>query len=116
MSEPFVFDPRHELCKQPYGAVISGTKVKLHVRPLTRERFTGCTLMLLEEFSGQRREYPLTIGAAEGDRTRFDLEFTAPAQPELVWYHFRLTKPMAPSPFWTAPAIIPTAMPVMCGR
>jgi len=92
MSEPFVFDPRHELCKQPYGAVVTGTKVTLHVRPLTREKFTGCTLMLLEEFSGQRKEYPLTLGVVEGDRTRFDLEFTAPTQPELIWYHFRLTK------------------------
>ena len=92
MSEPFVFDSRHPLCKQPYGAVVTGTQVSLHIRPLTRDGFTGCTLMLLEEFSGLRKEYAFTKGVAEGDRTRFDLEFTVPAQPELIWYHFRLTK------------------------
>lgn len=92
MSEPYVFDPRHALCKQPYGAVVCGSTVTLHVRPLIRDKYVRCTLVLLEEFAAQRREYELTCGPEEGDRVRFDLEMTAPAQPDLVWYHFRLTK------------------------
>ena len=34
MSEPFVFDPRCDACKTPYGAVPLGAAVSLRVRPL----------------------------------------------------------------------------------
>lgn len=34
MSEPFVFDPRCDLCKDPSGAVPCGTAVTFHCRPL----------------------------------------------------------------------------------
>ena len=45
MSEPFVFDPRCDACKTPYGAVPLGTAVSLRVRPLEAEGFTvRCTL------------------------------------------------------------------------
>ena len=90
MSEPFVFDPRHELCKLPFGAVVTGSSVELHVRPLQREGFVRCQLVLLEEFSGRRRELEMSPFGPEGERFRFDLLLDAPAQPELVWYHFRL--------------------------
>ena len=92
MSEPFVFDSRYELCKSPYGAVLTGTAVTLHTRPLLRDGFVRCTLLLHEEFAGLRRELEMTPGPKEDDRIRFDLVLDAPAQPELVWYHFRFEK------------------------
>lgn len=39
MSEPFVFDPRCDLCKEPFGAVPCGTAVTFHCRPLATEGF-----------------------------------------------------------------------------
>lgn len=90
MSEPFVFDPRHPLCKTPFGAARCGDAVSLRCRPLAAEGFTHCALVLHQEFSGLRRELLLSFHAIEGDRACFALTFPAPAEPELVWYHFRL--------------------------
>ena len=39
MSEPFVFDPRCDLCKEPFGAVPCGTAVTFHCRPWPRRLF-----------------------------------------------------------------------------
>lgn len=89
MSEPFVFDPRCELCKLPYGAVPAGAGITLHVRPLSRENFDHCSLICLFEFSGSRRETELIREGTDGDRVRFSLSFAAPDYPELVWYYFR---------------------------
>ncbi len=89
MSEPFVFDPRHSLCKQPFGAIACGKSVLFCVRPLAREGFTHCALVLHLEFSGVREERELLPGGPAGDRVLFSLSYDAPALPELVWYHFR---------------------------
>ena len=45
MSEPFVFDPRHPLCKTPFGAVTCGAEVSLRCRPLASEAFTHLSLI-----------------------------------------------------------------------
>ena len=42
MSEPFVFDPRCDLCKEPFGAAVCGTAVTFHCRPLASEHFSHC--------------------------------------------------------------------------
>ncbi len=89
MSEPFVFDSRCTLCKTPFGAVPCGQMITLHVRPLLREGFDGCALVLYREFSGPREELPLTAEGYDGERRRFSLTFPAPEEPELCWYHFR---------------------------
>lgn len=89
MSEPFVFDPWYQLCKAPFGAVTCFQSVQFCVRPLAREGFTHCALVLHLEFSGMREERELHCDGPEGDRIRFSLAFEAPGQPELVWYHFR---------------------------
>lgn len=89
MSEPFVFDSRYELCKAPYGAVVCGSSVTLHVRPLASEVFSHCALVSREEFAGRTLEQELVRDGPEGDRVRFSLTFSAPASPELIWYHFR---------------------------
>ena len=89
MSEPFVFDPRCDACKTPYGAVPLGTAVSLRVRPLEAEGFTDCVLIRLHEFAGEQLETPLVRQGPDGDRRRFSVTFAAPETPELVWYWFR---------------------------
>ena len=90
MSEPFVFDPRCSLCKHPFGAVSCAQSISFHCRPLTSEDFSHCALVLRHEFSGLLEERALCLDGPEAERTRFSLEFTAPGEPELLWYHFRL--------------------------
>ena len=90
MSEPFVFDPRCSLCKDPFGAVTCSTAVTYRCRPLTTEGFTHCAIVLRREFAGQEETHELARLGPEGDRTLFSLVLPAPTEPELVWYHFRL--------------------------
>ena len=89
MSEPFVFDPRCAVCKDPFGAVPCGQTITLHCRPLAKEDFTHCALVLLQEFAGQTLELELTREGPAGDRICFSGTVQAPAQPDLCWYHFR---------------------------
>ena len=90
MLDPFVFDSRSESCKKPYGAVPCGTAVSYTVRPLCREGWSRCVLVTQREFSGQTAELELPCTGQDGDRNRFSGIFSAPAEPELVWYWFRL--------------------------
>ena len=90
MLDPFVFDSRSESCKKPYGAVPCGTAVSYTVRPLRREGWSRCVLVTQREFSGQTAELELPYTGQDGDRNRFSGIFSAPAEPELVWYWFRL--------------------------
>ena len=90
MLDPFVFDSRSESCKKPYGAVPCGTAVSFTVRPLRREGWSRCVLVTQREFSGQTAELELPCTGQDGDRNRFSGIFSAPAEPELVWYWFRL--------------------------
>lgn len=89
MSEPFVFDSRCTACKDPFGAVPCGTPVAFHCRPLTSEGFSHAALVLRFEFSDRTEELELTAEGAQAERFRFGSVFTAPAEPELIWYHFR---------------------------
>ena len=90
MLDPFVFDSRSESCKKPYGAVPCGTAVSYTVRPLHAEGWSRCVLVTQREFSGQTAELELPCTGQDGDRNRFSGIFSAPAEPELVWYWFRL--------------------------
>lgn len=89
MSEPFVFDPRCSSCKSPFGAVPCGQEIAFHCRPLASERFSHCALILRGEFSGTERRTELCLDGSEHDRILFSGVISAPAEPELVWYHFR---------------------------
>ena len=89
MSEPFVFDPRCDLCKTPFGAVVCGQSVTFYCRPLLAEGFTHCAILLDREFAGTSEEHELICDGPEADRLRFSITLPAPAEPELVWYHFR---------------------------
>ena len=90
MSEPFVYDPRCILCKDPFGAVTCSTAVTYRCRPLSAEGFTHCAIVLRREFAGCEESHELTCVGSEGDRTLFSLVLPAPAEPELVWDRFRL--------------------------
>ncbi len=92
MPEPFVFDPRCPLCKTPFGAAPCGEEIALHVRPLAAEGFCACRLLVREEFSRREWSLPLSPAGQDGERRRFSLTFSAPAQPELLWYAFSLTR------------------------
>lgn len=89
MSEPFVFDPRHFLCKNPFGAVLCEQTVFFQCRPLTREGFTHCALVMHQEFAQTTLETELSFVRIEGDRSCFAVRISAPKAPDLVWYHFR---------------------------
>ena len=92
MSEPFVFDPRCDLCKVPFGAVVCGREVTIHCRPMTCEGFSNCSIVLHSEFAKVWKEYELSVTGAAGNRTCFSVTFPAPDQPDLVWYHFRFRR------------------------
>ena len=89
MSEPFVFDSRCTLCKDPFGAAHCGGHVTFSCRPLLREGFTHCAVVLRLEFSETRREVELSPGEAQGERALFTGSVEMPDTPELIWYHFR---------------------------
>ena len=90
MSEPFVFDPRYHLCKQPFGAARCGESVTFHCRPLKSEGFTHCSLVMHQEFSDVLKEFELSFIREEKDgRLCFATEILAPETPDLVWYYFR---------------------------
>ena len=93
MRDPFVFDPRSECCKKPYGAVPCGTAVSYTVRPLRAEGWSRWVLVARREFSNLETETELPCTGIDGDRNRFSGTFPAPAEPELVWYWFRLSRP-----------------------
>ena len=92
MRDPFVFDSRSEFCKKPFGAVPCGSEVMFHVRPLTRDGYSRCVLVARREFSGEEIQMELLPEAVDGERTRFTGVLTAPTEPELLWYHFRLIR------------------------
>ena len=89
MSEPFVFDSRCTLCKDPFGAARCGGHVTFSCRPLLREGFTHCAVVLRQGFSETRREVELSPGEAQGERALFTGSVEMPDTPELIWYHFR---------------------------
>ena len=66
MSEPFVFDPRCDACKDPFGAVPCGTAVTFRCRPLASEGFTHCALVL-ENRAGSSKEFEALIREFFGD-------------------------------------------------
>lgn len=90
MSEPFVFDSRSIHCKEPFGAVPCGQNITLRCRPLEREGFTHCAVMMTNDYTGEKFETELYPQAMDGERVRFYASFPAPSEPQLVWYYFKL--------------------------
>ncbi len=96
MLDRTVFFSRDTAFKSPFGAVTLGQEVTFTLRPRTWQGFTRCTLQVFEEFSGTSREIDLPSAGVEGDRAVFRGVYTAPAQPDLVWYSFAFDRPGSP--------------------
>ncbi|MBR0283332.1 MAG: glycoside hydrolase family 13 protein, partial [Oscillibacter sp.] len=92
MSEPFVFDSRCTDCKDPFGAVLCGQNITLRCRPLAREGFTRCVLMMTNDYTGEKFATELYPQGMDGERVRFYASFPAPSEPQLVWYYFKFLR------------------------
>ncbi|MBE6989698.1 MAG: glycoside hydrolase family 13 protein [Ruminococcaceae bacterium] len=90
MSDRFVFDPRDDRYKSPFGATACGSTVTFTLRPLPDEGFAACVLLACCEFGGTEQECSLPAAGGQGDL--FSGVYTVPAQPELIWYAFRFTR------------------------
>ncbi len=73
----FEHDPFEEVCRMPLGALACGQTVKLSVKA-----------------SDTAEKVRLVIGGKEYEMSRngnrFEVEFTAPAEPIVLWYHFEV--------------------------
>ena len=87
-----IFDSRDSSCKAPFGAVPCGTQIFFTLRPPLAEGFIGCTLILWAEFAEEHWEIPLPSSGTEDGCQVFTGLWAAPAQPDLVWYLFRLRR------------------------
>ncbi len=96
MLDRTVFFSRDTAFKSPFGAVTLGQEVTFTLRPRTWQGFTRCCLRVYEEFGNVSKEIELPAAGVEGDRAVFRGVYTAPAQPELVWYSFAFDRPGSP--------------------
>ena len=80
------FDSRDVRYKDPFGAVSCGAEV--HFTLGADEPLEACCLLVRQEFAGLEQEVPLS---PSGDGWCGVL--TAPTEPELIWYAFRVRRP-----------------------
>ena len=80
------FDSRDLRYKDPFGAVSCGAEVRFALG--ADEPLEECCLLVRQEFAGLEQEVPLFFS---GDGWCGVL--TAPAEPELIWYAFRVRRP-----------------------
>ena len=93
MLDAMTFDSRDSRYKQPYGAVPSGTKVSLALRPLRTEGFSQAVLIAYFESHQERRlELPMVWDGIDGDRDVLRVTLDTGNHVGLVWYSFRLDR------------------------
>ena len=83
------FNSRDSRCKTPYGAVVCGTRVTLSVYPEEGDAHERVILVAHGEFADTWEETELSPLRVDG-KLVFRGVYDAPAEPELVWYHFRV--------------------------
>ena len=87
------FNPRDEHYKQPYGAVSSGTVVRLTLRPPRSEGFSHATLTArFESRDGQAVTLPMPWQGFELGQDVFTARLDTRGYVGLVWYSFRLDR------------------------
>ena len=92
MYDTNIFDPRDGRYKSPYGAVSSGTRVRLTLRPLRSLGFSRGEVTLRYEFDGDRTEtIPMPWSDTDWVRDEFSCTVDTGDYVGLVWYTFRLT-------------------------
>lgn len=89
MNVSAVFDSRDAQYKKPYGALPCGKGWSLTCRPLAREGFTHCSVIIRREFAGHEMEAEMPFTGFQEDRAVFSLSLIPFQTPELVWYWFR---------------------------
>ena len=82
MLDTSIYHPRLPRFKTPFGAAALGTPVQFSVG--LPENAVACTLCTTLEFAQSSADY---IMEPEGDG--LTVSYTAPAEPDLVWYFFR---------------------------
>ena len=91
-----IFDPRKTEYKNPHGAVAAGGSVRFCLRPPRAMGLRGAALLLDLEQLGEKRAFPLRFQGRQGGLELYGIELSLPAQPGLVWYHFRLDSAFGP--------------------
>ena len=93
MPDRSVYNSRDPRCKSPYGAVPSGTKVQLTLRPLRSEGFSRATMSARFEF---RDDATVTLNmpwsGLDGARDLFTCTLDTGDYVGLVWYSFGLER------------------------
>ena len=93
MPDRSVYNSRDLRCKTPYGAVPSGTKVQLTLRPLRAEGFSKATMSARFEF---RDDATVTLNmpwsGLDGARDLFTCTLDTGDYVGLVWYSFGLER------------------------
>ena len=93
MPDRSVYNSRDPRCKTPYGAVPSGTKVQLTLRPLRAEGFSRATMSARFEF---RDDATVTLNmpwsGLDGARDLFTCTLDTGDYVGLVWYSFGLER------------------------
>ena len=93
MIDPSIFNARDPRCKTPYGAVPSGTRVALTLRPRRADGWSRAVLRARFEFRGEEiAEVPMPWTGLDGDRDLFSCALDTGDYVGLVWYSFRLER------------------------
>ena len=93
MTGPTIFDSRDSRYKEPYGAVTSGTKVTLTLRPPRAEGYSWARLSARFEFRADEMvEIPMPWSGLDGDRDVFTCVLDTVDYVGLVWYTFTLER------------------------
>ncbi len=91
--EEQIYNSRDLRCKDPYGAVASGTRVRLTLRPPRAMGYSRAKLSARFEFWGNEVvEQPMPWSGLEGDRDLFTCTLDTGDYVGLVWYTFTLER------------------------
>ena len=72
MPDPYIFDSRDPQCKTPFGAVPSGSKVSLTLRPLRQEGYSRAILTArFEGLNNHTRQLQMSWSGLDGARDLF---------------------------------------------
>ena len=93
MPDRSVYNSRDPRCKTPYGAVPSGTKVTLTLRPLRAEGFSRATMSARFEFQDDATvTLNMPWSGLDGARDTFTCTLDTGDYVGLVWYSFGLER------------------------
>ncbi|MDR3590236.1 MAG: bifunctional glycogen debranching protein GlgX/4-alpha-glucanotransferase [Negativicutes bacterium] len=87
MEQEWLWHNSHDsLFRSPFGAVSAGSSVRLRLRVASGNPPDWVSLRFWH--SGHEQQVPMYFWQGEGSAQVFQAEFTAPAVPGLLWYHF----------------------------